>query len=193
MLTGARVGEYFGNFDGLSRIERVRYDSPEFFGGLTVGVTLGEDDQNDIAFTYAGTAGAYRFEAGIAWSESHARARVNGSASILHERSGISVTLAAGRDDPAAAPNTPRFGYAKLGYKTRIWQAGPTAFAVDYYDGSDQAVPGSASRSVGVMAVRTVEAWNTEFYAAWRTYDVSAPGASYRDLDAVLVGARIQF
>lgn len=51
-LSSLRIGSLFSNLDGNSRIERFRYDSPTFGGGLVASVSFGESSRNDLALRY---------------------------------------------------------------------------------------------------------------------------------------------
>lgn len=193
-LTDAEIGDFFSNFDGNSRLERFRYDTPEFLGGFVASASIGEDDSNDIALRYSGTFGDFQVRAATAFAETETRDRLSGSVSALHEPTGLNVTFATGTDDLDASTREPGFNYVKVGYQTdAIMQAGTTSFSIDYYDGQDQSEVGSSSESVSLFAVQEVDRWNTEFYAGYRTYEVSTTSTEYQDLDAVLIGARYQF
>ena len=101
---------------------------------------------------YAGEGGGFKFEGAIAYTEvSDApsdfadvdHSTVVGSASILHEASGLNATLAAGQrefdatafdaDGIARTPGDAHFIYAKLGWiASGITALGPTAFYGEY-------------------------------------------------------------
>lgn len=119
---------------------------------------------------------------------------MNGSVSALHKPSGVSLTVAAGRDDLDDGSRDPEFGYIKLGYQTKaISKAGTTAFGIDYYNGSDIQSDGSDSDTVGVFSVQNVDKWNLQLYIGYRTYSASAGGTDFQDVDAVLTGFRWRF
>ncbi|WP_299296840.1 hypothetical protein [uncultured Tateyamaria sp.] len=193
-FTGNDIGDFFGNFDGNSRIERFRYDTPEFLNGFTASVSFGEDNRNDIALRYNGTHGDFRVRAAVAYAETLNADRISGSVSAFHTPTGLNVTFASGSDDLDAGGRDPGFNYIKFGYQTKdLIKAGSTSFAIDYYDGQDQGVAGSRSESISLFAVQKVDKWNTEFYAGVRTYDVETPTVDFQNLDVAFIGARYRF
>ncbi len=192
-LTTSTIGSFFSNLDGNSRIERIRYDTPTY-NGFSAAFSLGQDDQEDVALFYDADYGDFKVSAAISYNTTNARDRLNGSVSALHNPSGFSLTFASGNDDLNASSRDPGFNYIKIGYQTDdLLPWGKTAFAIDYYDGSDFGVAGSDSESIGLLAVQNLDRYNAEIYAGYRTYSVSAPGESFQDLDGFLIGARYKF
>lgn len=103
-LTTTAIGDVFSNLDGLSRDDRLRYDTPTF-AGFTGSASTIADDRWDVGLTYAGDFGAFKAGAAIAYADPNADDignRISGSFSVLHE-SGINVTFATGRDEPDIA------------------------------------------------------------------------------------------
>ncbi|MCB4379788.1 porin [Synechococcus sp. MU1644] len=194
-FSGNTVGNFFSNFDGISRVERFRYDTPTFGGGLVASVSFGEDSNNDIAIRYTRTFGDVRVRGGIAYAQIDEVDRVAGSVSAFHDPTGLNVTFASGTDDlDTAGREDPGFNYVKLGYqKQDLLPWGSTSFAVDFYDGSDQAVNGSDSESYSIFAVQKIDRLNTEVYGGFRTFSAETPTESFRDIDAVFIGARYRF
>ncbi len=192
-LTATTIGSVFSNLDGNSRIERVRYDTPSF-KGLVLSGSAGQNNEEDLALRHKLAYGDFKIESGIAYSGSNTRDRIHGSVSALHEPTGISATFAAGRDDLDAGGPDPDFFYFKLGYQTKdLLPYGLSAISIDYYDGSDIGIAGSSAESVGIYAVQNIDRFNAELYAGYRHYELTAPGNSFQDIDAVLFGARIKF
>ncbi|WP_299653111.1 hypothetical protein [uncultured Tateyamaria sp.] len=189
------VGDFFSNFDGITRIERFRYDTPKFGGGFTASVSFGEDNQNDIALRYSGKFGDIRVRSGITYAELDDTDRIAGSVSAFHDPTGINFTFASGQDDlNVAGRDDPGYYYFKLGYQKKdLLPWGSTSFAVDYYDGSDQAVNGSTSESYSIFAVQKIDKIDTEVYAGFRTFDAATPTESFRDIDTIFIGARYKF
>ncbi|WP_299147545.1 porin [uncultured Tateyamaria sp.] len=189
------IGDFFSNFDGITRIERFRYDTPTFGGGFVASASIGEDDQNDIVLRYTGKMGDFRIRGGITFAELDDTDRIAGSVSAFHEPTGLNVTFASAQDDlDVEGRDDPGYYYLKLGYQQKeLLPWGSTSFAFDYYDGSDQNVNGSDSESFSLFVVQKVDKWNTEFYAGYRTYEVSTPAEDFQDTDVVFIGSRFTF
>ena len=108
--SATNIGGVFSNFDGLSRRNRIRYDSPEFWGFTLAASAL--SDGGDVALKYAAKWGEdWKFAAAVAYADPQAISdtvddQYNGSASILHS-SGINFTVAGGYRDLESGLATP--------------------------------------------------------------------------------------
>ncbi|MEP3200892.1 MAG: porin [Rhizobiaceae bacterium] len=192
-LTSTNVGSRFSNLDGNSRIERVRYDTPNF-GGFVVSASVGHDDREDLAVRYGKTYGDIEVRSAIAYSANDSRERYHGSISGLHKPSGYSLTFATGIEDQDTGSRDTSFGYVKVGYQIDdLLPYGTTAFSIDYYDGQDIGVDGDDSESFGIQVVQKVDRYNSEVYIGYRNYSYSAPGSTFQDVDAILAGVRFKF
>lgn len=109
-LSGSAVRNAFSNMDGLSRDERIRYDSPSFFG-FTGSVSYIADGGGDFAARYNAQIDAFKLAAAAAYANPGSTSdtiddQLDGSVSVLHD-SGFNGTFAmgvrghkqAGRDD----------------------------------------------------------------------------------------------
>ena len=93
-LSGIRVKDVFSNLDGMGRADRVRYDTPTFFG-FTASASTAEDQQNDAALRWGAEMAGFQAGAAVAYSEPDGSDhRINGSASALHLDTGLNLTVA---------------------------------------------------------------------------------------------------
>lgn len=187
------VAAAFNNLDGLSRDDRIRYDTPGF-AGFKLSASAIAGGRWDVAGRYAGKFGGNKLAAALAYWSRPGSEGVNGSISGLHT-SGLNLTFAAGnRDFNAAGRNDSNFWYAKLGYVRDFFgDLGKTAVAVDYFEGADQSASGDSGHSFGVFVVQNVNRIATEFYLGARVYDLDRPGVDFEDMVGLLTGARIKF
>jgi len=97
-LTSITVSDAFDNLDGLSRKNRVRYDTPTYAGfGFSTSVI--EDQRYDAALTWGGKGYGLKAAGALAFAdpnEDDAGNQYDGSFSLLHENSGLNFTLSAG-------------------------------------------------------------------------------------------------
>lgn len=194
------VGTVFRNFDAGRRM-RIRYDTPDF-SGLKFSIAYGQDvlataidaDYYDIAARYVFDSDQFELAAGIGYTwfrpdnlldEEH----LIGSASLLHKASGLNLSISAGQNTLTEAD----YYYIKAGWLGRIFNIGPTALSVDMYNGTDFLLEGTDSDAWGVQAVQHIERLHIEVYLSYRDYSYSGVLAEYRDIDAVLFGARWKF
>jgi len=187
------VGAAFSNLDGLSRDDRIRYDTPSF-RGFTASASAIAGGRWDVAARYAAELFDTKLAAAVAYWEAVGSEGVSGSISALH-KSGVNFTFASGnRDFNAAGRNDSTFFYSKLGYQRKFFpEIGKTALATDYFYGDDQSATGDISDSYGAFVVQNVDRIATEFYVGGRVYELARGGTGFRNIVAVLSGARIKF
>ncbi|WP_157772199.1 porin [Zobellella denitrificans] len=190
-LLESTVGDTFINLDGLGRRDRLRYDTPSF-AGLTWSVGTVENDAWDTALKYSAEYDFFTLATALAYSNQKDNdGQVNGSVSALLDN-GFNLTLAAGRRELDTAGD-PRFYYGKLGYRQHWFRFGETALSLDYHRTEHAELSGDKGRAYGLQAVQNIDRWATEAYLGYRNYDLSRPGVSTEDIDALLMGARIKF
>ncbi|WP_300018248.1 porin [uncultured Roseobacter sp.] len=194
--SGFDVGDAFNAFDGGRRF-RIRYDTPTYMGfslAVSAGeevLTSGNDDEfYDIGLKYDQDYGAYQVAARVGLSiRDSDEELLLGSVAVLHKATGLNLAVATGRQQEG----DDSYVYIKGGIKRDWFALGETRFSVDYYSGEDFGVTGSDSESVGIALVQKVDAWNTELYASYRTFDFDGTGANLLDQDVTFVGARWRF
>ena len=195
-LSNVTVGSVFSNMDGLSRRDRVRYDTPTF-AGFTVSGSVTEREQQDISLRYSGKFPRLKLAAAAAYANTDASSstenQYNGSVSILFDN-GFNVTLAGGKREMIASNREESlFYYAKLGYKADFFDIGTTALALDYGRFNDIAQNDDEADSFALMAVQNLTKLGTELYIGYRLYSLERPGSDFGEINAILTGARIKF
>ncbi len=216
-LSKITVKNAFNNYNGLGRKVRLRYDTPSF-NGFSLRTSFGRDllydtsdafvqdavqDQNlyDLALAYEGESSDFKYEAQLAYSYKESYTAngkttngvhiLNGSGSVLHQPTGLSLTAAAGQHDNGTV--TGSYGFVKAGWQAELITLGKTAFAIDYYKGTDINGAGSDSDSTAISIVQNITDWNTELWATYRVYSYNDAKADYDDGHALFVGARFKF
>ncbi len=192
---GPRINQAFSNFDGLSRDDRVRYDTPKFMG-FQGSASAVDGGSWDAAARFAGNFAGTKVVSALAYADAGSRQgfdQVNGSVSVLLPF-GVSVTGAAGsRDLTGRAGSDPMTYYGKLGYKFRLTDMGETAVGVDFAKTDDLAAVGDEFTTYGAFAVQRFDAIGTELYLALRNHELDRSGTDFDDIFAVLTGARVKF
>jgi hypothetical protein len=198
-LSKVDVGDVFSNFDGLSRDDRIRYDSP-VFSGFMASASATSGDGGDLALRYNAKFDNFKFAAAVAWANPNNEgslkdvdSQYSGSASILHN-SGLNLTLAGGqRDYDLTDRDDPTFFYAKLGYRKKLFSAGESRFSIDYTTSDDVAQNKDEADSYGFQFVQDFSKWGTEYYLGYRNYGLDHPDTDFNDIDAVMSGLRVKF
>ena len=193
---GPAIKDVFSNFDGLSRDDRVRYDSPKF-GSLQLSASHISGGAVDVALRHAAEYGPYKTAAAIAFADpssisSSVDSRLNGSISVRHE-SGVNGTFATGREEVERAGSDPVFVYGKLGYVAKIFDIGDTAFAIDFTRAENVQADGDEATSYGLAAVQNLAEYGTQFYLSVRNHELDRTGSNFDDVLSTLAGVRVKF
>ena len=136
LVTDLRWGDIAHNVDSL-RGNFIRYDTP-MLGGFVLSGAWGENDIWDVALRYQATAAGFRFAAGAGFMDDRERdfKDVRGSASIIHDQTGLYVSVAGGvRDDDVSvlsAHDTAFFHYTQIGVSKNWLPYGKTTVFADY-------------------------------------------------------------
>ena len=193
------VADAFFNLDS-GRYDRVRYDTPALGPGIQASASYGEDQRWDLALTWGGDFGNWTgvevgdFSTLAALglydpSDGEADLVVIGSASVLHNPTGLSLTGSAGRQDGGSDPTNL---YAKLGWQHAFFDVGDTRFGVDFTRGTDLPDDGDEGYSVGGAVVQAFSEFGAELYGQLRWFTLD----SDEDLDDITVGTlgtRVKF
>jgi len=197
--SGIEIGDSFDSMDGGGRADRVRYDTPKFYGAK-FSASHSDGDSWDLGLSYGAAFGETKLKAGLGYRDASATGsnfvRVNASASILFPFGGnINVSYAGDSfDDELVAREDRNLYYVKLGYLTDdISRFGATAFSIDYYTSNDQGVAGEESTAYGLAAVQKVPKIGTDFYVGFRNHELERTGLSLEDIFVVATGARVKF
>ena len=193
------VKDVFNNMDGLSKKNRIRYDTPSF-AGFGLAVAAAEQEMFDVALTYSGDFSGTKVKAAVAYSDPNSTyTTINGSASVLFPF-GLNFTVASGvrdLDNMPADGDDPTFMYGKIGYKCdTLFSVGSTAISVDYgvYENTKKQNIGQEGTTMGVQFVQQISAYSSELYAGYRTYELEDnTSADYDNISALFAGARVKF
>ncbi len=201
-LPGVSVGNVFNNMDGLSRRNRLRYDSPTLWGFKLGGSVL--SDGGDVTLRYAAKLGGFKIAAGLGYANPQAQTpeidhQFSGSASILHDI-GLSLTLAGGMQDfeDGSTRNDPTYYYAKLGYRREFFSFGETRLAADYARHEKISANGDEADAAGFSIVQDIPDWGSEYYFAYRWHDLDREsgqfkGTDFESVNSIMTGVRVKF
>src|SRR5262249_20662531 len=115
-----------------------------------------------------------------------------GSWSMLHNDTGLSLTLSSGWSD--TGHDKPYNLYAKLGWDTKLVRLGPTGFGVDYTFRRNVSAPTDQSQSVGIAAIQVLDEYGIELYTQFRWYTLDrAVGPNFDSIFLGTMGSRVRF
>lgn len=194
-LTDVSMSDAFKNFDGLSRKSRVRYDTPTLYG-FSLAASLVSDQRYDASLWWGGQGLGFKAAAAVAVAnpnEDDTDLQYDGSFSLLHEGTGLNLTVSAGlkeRDNQG----DPSSLWGKVGWLTRFFSFGQTAFAIDYGETINLPTGRDEGYSVGAAAVQQFEEFGTELYLQYRLFSLDRDAEpSVQDMNVATAGARVKF
>ncbi|MBU1344639.1 MAG: porin [Proteobacteria bacterium] len=196
-LSTAKIGNAFSNMDGLSRDERIRYDTPAF-NGFSAAASYIADGGGDVALRYDTKLDQFKVGAAVAYANPASTSaktdyQISSSFSALHD-SGISLTLSGGqREYKTDTDGDGLFFYSKLGYQTDFFSIGKTAFSVDYGIFDDIAMNNDEASTFGAHFVQNITDWGTEYYLGYRLHKLDRDNTDFEDISAILSGFRVKF
>ena len=197
LLSELEVREIYNGFDGLSRTDRIRYDTPEF-GGFSLAGSYSSGDAFDGSVWYSREFSGTRVAAALGVANPGdvmvgTDLLYTGSASILFPL-GISATFSGSNmEKKEEGLDDATVWWAKLGYKTRFSEGATTAFSLDYGESENISVNDEKGSTWAVAAVHDVTDWGTEFYAIYRMYMADSERGDFDDVNSVMAGARLKF
>ena len=191
------IANTFSNFDGLSRRDRIRYDTPTF-AGFHASTSYMNGQTWDVALrsaheweNFGKLAAAVGYVPGDNQRDPYKQ--FDGSISFLHN-SGLNLTVSHGmRDFDGGGRNTARNYYGKLGYKVGKW-----AFSVDGTRSDRVDQNGDEATSFSGAAVWNI--WESvQFYGCYRWHKLdrdnqnAANTSDPENISAVMIGGRVKF
>ena len=193
--SGTTVGQVFDNLDGLSRDDRIRYDTPTF-AGAKLSTSWVDGGEYDIALRYGREFDGTQVSLGLAYWDASPTGQKDGYGGSLSFKLpfGTSLTGAYGEEDlEAAGRKDEQFWYAKLGQELDLTPLGATAFSLDYMASDDQNASGNDGTGYGIAGVQFIDEMGTEIYGTIRWFDVDLPGIATDDITLGAIGARVKF
>jgi len=196
-LSSLRIKDVQSDFDGLSRTDRLRYDTPSF-AGFSVAGSANSGDAFDAALHYNRKFGETKLAGAIAWAnpgdlKPAVDSIVSGSISAMFPM-GFNATFSAGGQElDTSGRDNPTNWYGKLGYQTKFYDAATTSFSIDYGETSDLAQNNDKLKSWALAAVHNISDWGTEVYMAYRNHQLDRDGRDFDDIHVFWTGARVKF
>jgi hypothetical protein len=196
-LTTMKVSDIFNRRDGLSRQSRLRYDTPNLFG-FTLAGSVVSAQRYDLALFWAGEGYGFKAAGAAAVADTkeiNARLQYDGSFSILHQSTGLNLTLSGGLLGQSAQDDATNL-YAKLGWIANLTSLGYTAFGIDYTLSSNLPSSNDKGYSWSAAVVQSLGRipFDPELYLQYRVYSLDRKsGTSVADINVVTFGARLKF
>jgi len=193
--SGVTVGGLFSSQDGLSRDDRIRYDSPTL-GGAKLSTSWVDGDEWDAALRYGREFNGTELALAGAYWDASPTAQKTGMAVSASAKAPFGTSLTGGysvEDLEATAREDEEFWQVKLGHDFKITDIGGTAVSLTYAQTDNAGATNREGTYVGLAAVQNVAKIGAEIYALFGQYDADLPGVVTEDITVGGVGARVKF
>ena len=197
----------YSQFDGLSRRNRIQYDTPTV-GGFKLGFTHVQGDAWDVSARYTANYKqvGLKVAAGVAYWDYGSRnsfldAGYGGSVSVLH-KSGANLTFSAGTVDREEGEDSatgfsdvddPVGYFIKPGWQFNLTPLGKTNVSFHYGRTDDMQEQGDEFESWGLAVVQNIDIAALELFAFYRRYSLDRDGEDFEDIDLAGFGGRVKF
>lgn len=194
--SGRTVGNLFDNFDA-SRLDRARYDTPDFMG-FVLSASYADADISDYAARFTKEFAGYKVAAAVGYDDQSTQVTgfttVNASAGVKAPFGTSLQGAYSERNFETVGRKNPSFWYVKLGQEfPTLLPFGSTAFSIDYAHTEDQAVNKSEGSWWNFAAVQTIKKAATELYFNIGQYDADIPNVATDEILIAGFGARVKF
>jgi len=182
---GKKVGSVYTMFDGYSRNNRLRYDSPKV-SGFSVAVSSAQGNSTELALRYSGSVGGTKIQAALFTDDAGdhpSRKDTQGGSIAFKLASGFNFLVAYSTRDGGTADD-PTVLWSKLGYRT-----GKHAMSIDYGQSSD--VTTGVDGDTQAVSYTYYPAKGIETYATYRLFNVDT--ANSVDPTVFFIGSRVKF
>ncbi len=185
---GTQMKQAFSDFDGLSRNNRLRYDTPKF-GPLSLAVSKKRKASELALFYNQPYGGGAKLSGALGYvKDSAANFKQLGLSASYLAAGGFSVTGHYGKKNRAIGID-PKGSYLKLGQKFGV--AKNHQLSVGYHKVNDLATAGDRAKRVNLSYVYLIPNKGIELFADVQRAKLNSSGGN--DLDTISIGSRIKF
>lgn len=191
-VSGVTVGNAFTNFDGRSRQDVLRYDSPRF-AGLALAASYIAGGDWDIGADYRAKFGATRVRVQGQYNNTAATSATTGgdasvSAGALHD-SGVNAAVAYGQrrliNSPARVGGDGKFYYFNVGYRAKIFGVGGTNVSFSWNHTTDFQSGNSDGDSIGFSVAQIFNPIGANMVLSYRNYSFDTDTNTFEDVDVI--------
>jgi len=210
--TCVNLASAFSDFDGLTRQNRIRYDTP-VFAGFQARASHTDGGAWDASLWYNGKVFDTKIKGAIAYADASGQTtagvtgtkgngagfggdQINGSLSMQHS-SGIGVSFAAGYRNldskGNAGHNDPIMLNFGANFDRKYSELGVTSLSGQWQQVENLNSDGDVARVWTLAVVQHIDAAAFEAYAQYVNAELEREVTTFGDVDAVMIGGRIKF
>jgi len=193
--SGDDPGDLYSNNDGLSRDDRIRYDTPSF-AGFKLSTSWVDGDEWDIAARYGRDYDGFNVALGASYWDSSPTNGLTGLSMSGSVKADFGTSLTgtwSQADSDAVGRDTETFWFAKLGHQWSPFDIGSTAVSASYANTDDQEANGKGGDYMDIAFVQKINSLGTELYGMIGQFEPNVPGAQLEALTVGGAGARVKF
>ncbi len=194
-LSDVSISDAFNNFDGLGRLSRIQYDSP-VFAGFSFGTTYADDQRADAALRWAAEIGDFKAAAAGSIfdpSKDDVDYGLAASASILHQETGLNLTVAGGEEKTGSGGDRYQL-YLKGGWIADFFDFGSSHFGLHGARTGNLPTSGDEGWTLGTAFVQRLEDFGIELYTKLSVYDLDRDNdPSVDQIVTITAGSRVKF
>lgn len=193
--TGDDPGDLFDNFDGLSRDDRLRYDTPSF-GGVKLSASWADGDKRDVAVRFGRKYEGMEVAAAASYWDKEPSNQEDGYSLSGSIKADMGVSLSAAyseKDFKAENRNSAEFWWAKVGHQWKVLEAGKSAVSFAYSETEEQDANNSSGAYWELAGVQKIDGLGAEIYAVYSQFDADIPNEPSDEITVGGIGARIKF
>jgi hypothetical protein len=202
------LSRFFNSLDGLSRRQRIRYDTPTI-AGFKLGASIIDQQSWDVAGYFSGALGGVKIAAAAAFSHAAGALgrtavsqdfnQLNGSVSVLTPF-GLGATFSGGKqwlDYMSGVPDTVKRAPYNINpaifYTRKLTELGPTGIEYSFQRSGDISQDGDKGTGHSVQITQVLTNTGTDTFIGFRYFDVDRTGTDPEDLWFVGAGFRARF
>jgi len=194
-LSSFQVNDYFLDTERLLLVDRLRYDSPSFGGGIQISSSLASDTRWDAAIRFYPSLNDWSIRAAATYEqEPFGDVEHRGGLLISSRHNNTGLSLTAGIVLAKKINGEIATGYViKGGWIISIDSLGHTALSVDYGNSNDVRLTGDRADSFGIFALRKWNSFGLDLYMGYRNYYVRRPDIDLYPLQVMVFGVIYTF
>ena len=196
-FTTTNAASHTSTFDGLSRDDVIRYDTPKF-GGFGIATSMQDEGTFDVAVRYSGKFGGVSVKAAAHYANAEAGSASIGqqagiSAAAKHT-SGLSARIGYAGRSIQGSTRTPRTLIGGVGYAAKLSSLGSTNFYFEYYGAEDTSVAGNDMDTYYVGVVQKLDSIGSEMGLVYGSHSLDdTANTDYNNIDTVMFQTKLNF